>query len=229
MVLTIALEMQTLKILACEIYIYNPEPPNVLPWHHLHFWIWIKYIFHDLYWMHLNFSSEFHICYSLGRHVFEVIYMLQKSQRSSSLIWNSLRLLVSHYMYLWAAGFCGQIWSTHFKLVHATIWRNGFQPKHLINSELRWPCLCFATSKCWTQWQSEDKCTCTLDQVHAPSHLLKITPNLIFTIFSLSILLHPIWRQAIDAWKKIYIWEQIQLGWQNLPHRTNLRQLTSKQ
>ena len=38
----------------------------------------------------------------------------------------------------------------YFKLVHATIWRNGFQPKHLINSEWRWPCLRAATWKCWT-------------------------------------------------------------------------------
>lgn len=161
--------------------------------------------FHDLEWMHFHFPSEFHICYSLGRCVFQVIYMHQKSQRSSSLRWNSLRLFVSHYICLWAAGFCGQIWSTYFKLVHATIWRNGFQPKHLINSESRWPCLLIPTWKCWTQWQSEDECTCILDQVPAPSHLVMITPDLIFTILSRSILLHSIWRQAIDTWEKRYI------------------------
>lgn len=164
------------------------------------------------------FPLSLNICYSVGRCVLEVLYVLQKSQRSSALNWNSLRLLVSHYICLWAAVLCGQIWSIDFKLVYSTIWRNGFQPKHLINSESRWPCLCFATCKCWTQWQSEDKCTCIVDQVPAPSHLVMITPNPIFTIFPHFILLHSIWKQAIDTWKNIHVWEQItQFDWQYLP------------
>ena len=80
---------------------------------------------------------------------FGVVDMLQKSQRTSALRWTSLRLLVSHYTFMgrWV------LWPNlkhDFKLVRATIWRKGFQPKHLINSESRWPCLCAATWKCWS-------------------------------------------------------------------------------
>lgn len=44
-----------------------------------------------------------------------------------------------------------------------------------------------------------------LDQVPAPSHMVMVTLNLIFAIiFSHSILLHSIWRQAIETRKNIY-------------------------
>ena len=55
------------------------------------------------------------------------------------------------------------------------------------------------------------------DQVSAPFHLAMATPDLNFTILYRSILLHSLWRQAVDTWEKIHIWEQIQFGWQNLP------------
>lgn len=180
-----------------------------MPWHCLHISEFEPNIFQD--W-HLDtfsffyFSSKFCICHSLGRCVFEVICMLQKSQRPSALNWVSLRLPVSHYICLWAAVFCGQIWSSYFKLVYSTIWRNSFQPKHLINSELRWPCLCFATCKSWTQWQNKDKCTSILDQVSASSHPIMTTPDLIFTTLSHPISFHSTLWQSMKTWrkKKIY-------------------------
>lgn len=87
----------------------------------------------------------------------------------------------------------------YFKLVHAAIWRNGFQPKHLINSEWRWPCLRAATWKCWTTVTKRRRVYLPLGQVSAPFHLAMITPDLIFTILSRSFVLHSIWRQAVDT------------------------------
>lgn len=104
----------------------------------------------------------------------------------------------------------------YFKLVHATIWRNGFQPKHLINSEWRWPCLRAATWKCWTTVTKRRRMYLPLDQVSAPFLLVMITPDLIFTILSfLLIALHM--ETGSRYMGKIYTWEQIQFGWQNLP------------
>lgn len=143
--------------------------------------------------------------------------MPQKSQRTSALGWTSLRLLVSHYMFVgrWA------LWPNlkhDCKLVHATTWRNGFQPKHLINSESRWPCLHAATWKCWANDKAKTSVLATRPGL-CLFHLAMVTPDLNFTILSRSILLHSIWRQAVDTWEKIHIWEQIQFGWQNLPLR----------
>lgn len=139
-----------------------------------------------------------------------------------------MRLPVSHYICLWAAVFCGQIWSSYFKLVYSTIWRNSFQPKHLINSELRWPCLCFATCKSWTQWQNKDKCTSILDQVSASSHPIMTTPDLIFTTLSHPISFHSTLWQSMKTWrkKKIYTHTNNKICLAILiSYRTNLRQI----
>ena len=148
---------------------------------------------------------------------FGVVDMLQKSQRTSALRWTSLRLLVSHYTFMgrWV------LWPNlkhNFKLVRATIWRKGFQPKHLINRESRRPCLRAATWKCWTSDKAKTSVLATRP-VSGPFHLALVKPDLKFTILSRSILLHSIWRQVVDTWEKIHIWEQIQFGWQNLPLR----------
>lgn len=128
-------------------YIYNWRLPNILYLHHIflnlnqiYSMIYNGYIFiiapsftsaivwTDVYWGYLHASEKPKI-FCIKLKFFET---------------------ACHYICLWAAIFCGQICITHFKLMYSTIWRNSFQPKHLINSELGGPCLRFATCKCWT-------------------------------------------------------------------------------
>lgn len=120
-------------------YIYNPWLPNVLTWYHLHISEFESNTFHDLdtcSFFHF-FLWVLHLLQFGQMCIWGYLYALEKPKICIKLNFfetacESLHMLVSRWFF-----FCGQVWSTYFKLVYSTICRNSFQPKYVMNSEWR--------------------------------------------------------------------------------------------